>query len=214
MEQLAKRVGLPEGEIVSADEIAEWPEGKLDELVSAGILTEIEHSKGVVCNECAEDCYIEPEIKKLPTGETVGVFVCTRNPDIGRVEIALSRLRRWKTSKKRLAQLGYGSVKDKHRTVTRQQRKEDDKLQMRAALLRHHGFDTDTFGHEPATQKQLQKLTNWSQTKVHRVMKTIFGDRPMSVYKTRCRAKTITGFLRKADDGRYTPEAVSDPADQ
>jgi len=38
-------------------------EGKLDELVKAGILAEIPHAKGVICNQCEENCYIEPEIK-------------------------------------------------------------------------------------------------------------------------------------------------------
>ncbi|MFX0203207.1 MAG: hypothetical protein ACFFCW_44455 [Candidatus Hodarchaeota archaeon] len=59
LRQLTGRLQVYDSEVISADEMADWPDGKVDELVSAGILTEIEHSKGVVCNQCEEECYIE-----------------------------------------------------------------------------------------------------------------------------------------------------------
>jgi hypothetical protein len=109
LKQLAGRLQVFGSEVISADEVADWPAGKLDELVSGGILKEIQHASGVVCNECEEHCYIEPDIRTYPgTGETVGVFVCTRNPDIGRIEVDLSRLRQWRIDKKKLWQLVYG----------------------------------------------------------------------------------------------------------
>lgn len=98
--------------------------------------------------------------------------------------------------------------------LTRKEKKENETLQMRAALLKHHGFDTNTFSYDPATQKQLQTLTRWSQPKVHRVMRAIFGDNPMTAYRQQCKAKTISGFLKKSDDGSYTVEAVSESAEQ
>jgi len=98
--------------------------------------------------------------------------------------------------------------------VTRKEKKENEVFQMQAALLKHHGFGTEAFSYEPATQKQLQKLTRWNQTKVHRVMRTIFGDDPMNTYKQKCKTKAITGFLKKNDDGSYTVEAVHELTDQ
>jgi hypothetical protein len=59
-------------------------------------------------------------------------------------------------------------------------------LRMQAALLKHHGFGQETTNYDPVTQKQLQGLTGWNQLKVHRVMKAIFGDNPMTAYKRQC----------------------------
>jgi len=92
--KLAERLQVFGADIISADEVAKWPTGKLDELVEAGVLAEIQHSKGVVCGECEENCFIEPDIRTNPeTGKASGIFVCTRNPDIGRTEVDLNRLR-------------------------------------------------------------------------------------------------------------------------
>lgn len=215
LKQLAERLQTYDSEIITADEIADWPEGKLDELVSMGILTRTENAKGVICDQCEENCYIEPDIRTVPKiGKAVGVFVCTRNPDIGRIEIDLNRLRQWRITKKKLSQLGYGKKRRGVGGQKREEKRQNDILLMQAALLKHHGFEADTFGYEPATQKELQALTKWGQSKVHRVMKAIFGDGPMNAYKRQCRTKAITGFLKRNDDGNYTVEAVHEPIDQ
>jgi len=109
LEQLARRVQVPDADVVTGDESRNWPKGKLDELISAGILTEIEHANGVTCDQCEENCYIEPDIRTyLDRSKTIGVFVCTRRDDIGRVPIDLNRLRQWQIDKKKLWKLVYG----------------------------------------------------------------------------------------------------------
>jgi len=116
--KLAERLQVPEADIISADETADWPTGKLDELLSEGILTEIEHSNEVVCDQCEENCSIEPTIRtyqKDGKEKTIGVFVCKRNPDIGRIEIDLNRLRQWKINSEKLETLGYTKKKLKQR---------------------------------------------------------------------------------------------------
>ena len=108
LEQLAQRLQIPDADIITADETADWPTGKLDEFVEAGVLAEVPHSKGLICSECEENCFIEPDIRAMPdTGEAVGIFICTRNPDIGRIEIDLNRLRQWKISDQKLSELDY-----------------------------------------------------------------------------------------------------------
>jgi DNA-binding CsgD family transcriptional regulator len=114
--KLAERLQVFGAGIISAGEITDWPTGKLEELVEAGVLVEIQHSKGVVCSECEENCFIEPDIRTIPdTGEVTGVFVCTRNPDIGRIKVDLNRLRQWKISGEKLEALGYTKKKTKKR---------------------------------------------------------------------------------------------------
>jgi DNA-binding CsgD family transcriptional regulator len=108
LEQLAQRLQIPEADIIAADEVAEWPDGKIDELVSQEILTEVEPAKGAVCNECEENCFIEPNLRTYPDdGKTIGIFVCTRNPDIGRIEVDLNRLKRWRIDKDKLVEFGF-----------------------------------------------------------------------------------------------------------
>jgi predicted DNA-binding protein (UPF0251 family) len=105
--KLAERLHVFGADIISADETADWPTGKLDELVKIGVLDEIEHSKEVVCRECEENCAVEPHIRtNSDTGKTIGVFVCPRNPDIGQIEVDLNRLRRWRINKDELEKLG------------------------------------------------------------------------------------------------------------
>ena len=92
LQQLADRLQIPDSEIITTDETKDWPEGKLNELVSKGILEEIEHASGVVCNQCEENCFIEPDIRTDPnTGKPTGIYVCTRNPDISRFTVDLEK---------------------------------------------------------------------------------------------------------------------------
>jgi len=114
--RLADRLQIYDSEIITADETEDWPTGKLDELIKMGVLAEIEHAKGVVCGECEENCFIEPNIRSNPnTGEATGVFVCTRREDIGQIEVDLNRLRQWRISAEKLKALGYIKKKIKKR---------------------------------------------------------------------------------------------------
>ena len=62
----------------------------------------------MICSECEENCFIEPNIRTSPeSSATTGVFVCIRNPDIGRIEVGLNRLRQWRISDQKLSELGY-----------------------------------------------------------------------------------------------------------
>jgi predicted DNA-binding protein (UPF0251 family) len=115
--KLAERLQTPDADTVSADEIEDWPQGKLKELVTAGILTEIPHAKGVICDQCGESHYVEPDIRKCPDGKAVGVYIC---PDVGRIKIDLNRLRQWQINKDKLEALGLlkKNIKRKRRRVS------------------------------------------------------------------------------------------------
>lgn len=116
LQQLAERLQIYDADVVSADELADWPDGLCDKLVTEGILKEIEHAKGVICDQCEENCFIEPDIRTNPdTGEPIGVFICTRNPDIGRIEVNLDQARQWKIDKEKLKELGFLKKKAKRR---------------------------------------------------------------------------------------------------
>jgi len=92
--------------------------------------------------------------------------------------------------------------------------RQQELLILHAALMKHHGVSDEEVKWEPATQKQLHKLTGWNQPKISRMMKVMFGDNPMQTYKRRCKEQTIQGFLLKRDDGRYDVEAYASSSDE
>lgn len=108
-EQLLERLDVLDGNILTYDEVAEWPDGKLDELINQDKVKEISPSETIVCIECPERCLIVPLKRDHPeTGESQGMYICPYKDDIGRFEVDLDRSKRWeivvprkKTRKKR-----------------------------------------------------------------------------------------------------------------
>ncbi len=72
---------------------------------------------------------------------------------------------------------------------------DDNALLLHAALLKYHGYGTDKFHQEPASQKELQALTGWTQFKVSREMEKIFGKTPMVEYRQICRRGGVRAWL-------------------
>jgi len=105
--QLARRLRVPDGEIITADEVRDWPDGKLEELLDKGILEETELGTTVICDQCDERCSIEPQRRTNPkTGKTIGFHICPREEVGGRIEIDLNRLRWWRINESKLRELG------------------------------------------------------------------------------------------------------------
>lgn len=74
-------------------------------------------------------------------------------------------------------------------------------------LLTYHKSSTGDVIYEPATQKQLAKLSGLSQPEVSRVMEHLLGPKPMSTYHQACRQGALEGFLTKLADNSVTPDA-------
>ena len=90
------RADVPEASVFSADEVVRWPPGALDLLLRSGLLRETAPANGLVCDQCEEACWIEPDIREDPkTGKAVGTFFCTRREDIGHFTVDLERLGQW-----------------------------------------------------------------------------------------------------------------------
>ena len=95
-EKLRERLSVPDGQILTYDEVMRWPEGKLDELLRLGKIREGPTSETIECIECPERCPIEPDVRKHPeTDELFGVYVCPHDEDIGRFTVDLNRRLRW-----------------------------------------------------------------------------------------------------------------------
>ncbi len=103
----------------------------------------------------------------------------------------------------------------KKRTVPSRRKTEDElaseKMQVLAALLTHHRFESEEINWEPARQRDLLLLlgADWNQSKISRALKRTFGPAPMANYKRLCRREAIEGFLKKEEgkDGSVSYEA-------
>ena len=93
--------------------------------------------------------------------------------------------------------------------AARRSKADNDKLLLTTALLKYHKLDDVLAGHKdakqaihwtPASSKDLEQLTRFSQSKVSRLMKAIFGARPINAYRRRCREQTLQGFIRRHVD--------------
>jgi hypothetical protein len=212
--QLARRLRVFDADVITGDEVRDWPDGKVQELVNEGILEETEPGTTVVCDQCDERCSIEPQRRTDPrTGRMSGVHICTRETASGQIEIDLDRLRRWRISKRKLAQMGYREGKAGSSTrQSREAKRVTEKTQLISALLAHHGFSDEISDEElnvtPATQEALAKTLKWGQEKVSRVMKRAFPNGFWAQYRRACKVDVLRGFLKQLEDESTAVESV------
>lgn len=313
LDRILKRADFLDGSTFSADEVARWPLGALDHLLAVGLIREIALANGVVCDQCEDACWIEPEIRERPdTGKRVGVYFCWDNEDVGRFEVSLDRFRRWEVHwaglaaaaakalsvagsaeeivSDRLCCLGRIAYADKslevflgrgmawsdastvfggvprlqsttptlvlvpavtpaparwcrsavplteiarlddtgfhvdveelrrriggwtpkaERTQSRKAKAFAKRTLLLKTILTYHKSSTGDIIYEPATQKQLAKLSGLSQPGVCRVLEQILGPKPMSTYHKACSQGALEGFLTKLADNAATPDAAS-----
>jgi hypothetical protein len=90
--------------IFTADEVAIWPTGMLDELVSNGVLIATENATSVVCDSCGNDHIEKVEYIEAPAGTGLRAYIfCDEN---GRVRVPLDRLRCWLVNRSKLTEAG------------------------------------------------------------------------------------------------------------
>jgi len=63
-------------------------------------------------------------------------------------------------------------------------------------LLKYHCPSGGTVNYEPLSRKQLQEDLEWTESEVQRVMADVFGRKPFTVYKLKCREMTIDELLK------------------
>ena len=112
LEHILRRAEVPQAELFTTDEVAQWRKGAIDWLMAVGILREAEPAEEVLCDECEEGCWIKPTIHEDPqTHRRVGTYFCRRNDDIGPFEVDLSRKQRCAFSMSGLAKVVCKAVK-------------------------------------------------------------------------------------------------------
>ena len=82
--------------VVTADDVAGWPKGLLEQFVVDGILTPAANAKSIACDACGDD-HVEPvQFVEAPPGSPLRAYITC--PDNGRVQVPLDRLRCWRVN--------------------------------------------------------------------------------------------------------------------
>lgn len=79
--------------VVAADEVAKWPRGLLERMLSEGVLRPDENAKSISCDACGQDHAEQVEFVESPPGSKLRAYITC--PENGRVQVPLDRLRRW-----------------------------------------------------------------------------------------------------------------------
>jgi len=79
--------------IFTADEVACWSDGLLDQLLAEGIVQPAENVRSVACDACGHDHVEEVNFVESPPGSGLRAYITC--PDAGRVAVPLGRLQSW-----------------------------------------------------------------------------------------------------------------------
>ncbi len=83
----------PNDRIVTADEVALWPETALESLLRYGVLAGVQPATTVECDACLEGHAEVVEFIEEPPGSEARAYISC--PEFGRVRVDLQRMRRW-----------------------------------------------------------------------------------------------------------------------
>jgi hypothetical protein len=87
---------FPQQAVFEADEFSAWPDWVLGQLVDVGLLRQVSRATEVFCDGCEWGCLKPVVVRTLPSGRNSCAFViCDEEPGLGRIEVALERLKRY-----------------------------------------------------------------------------------------------------------------------
>ena len=75
-----------------------WPDDALGLFDHIGIVCRGPNANGVVCDECEEQCWVEPNHRRKPNGEMNLVHCCEQRDDIGYVYFPIDALETWRVN--------------------------------------------------------------------------------------------------------------------
>lgn len=91
--------------LFSEQELAEWPHHALNQVKTAGLLTQTAPAASVTCPGCEEECAMPVEMATLASGTLRPFVVCDKRDDTGRVPVPLAMLEQWQCSLRQIAEV-------------------------------------------------------------------------------------------------------------
>ena len=101
--QLLERADFPGQGRIGSEELPDWPAGAHQLLVDLRLVSRASNERGLVCDECEEECWLEPTRTANVGGEDVLVDACPNGRDVGLLTFHPSRLVAWRLDLEGLA---------------------------------------------------------------------------------------------------------------
>ena len=101
LEQVFERLSGADAvrEMFGADEVRQWPDGALANLVKGGVLRPAQPAQVIKCDGCERNCFMPVNIRTPEEGRSARAFIsCDKREDMGRIPVKLSRLEQWQVT--------------------------------------------------------------------------------------------------------------------
>lgn len=119
LQTLAKHEKSKNSNIITADEMADWPSGRLDKLIETGVLIPTHNATSIKCPGCDENCTVEPVVDILEDGQSYVHVLCRQEGTD--VPIDPDSLKQWEIVSEKLKELGYWPEKPDDSYITFQE---------------------------------------------------------------------------------------------
>jgi hypothetical protein len=104
LQELIERLGAAGDTLLAWEQVREWPKGAIEIFQVAGWIAPREAATKVECSGCEESCFVSVHVRPAQNQQPASAYVaCDRRAEMGRVKIALSRLRQWQITDAQIA---------------------------------------------------------------------------------------------------------------
>ena len=111
LQELIERLGSGGNTTVAWEQVRHWPGGAIGVFEKAGWIKPTVAASNVECPACEESCFMPVHVLPARNGRASRAYVaCDRHDHVGRVKIAMSRLRQWQITEAQIARWVSGAL--------------------------------------------------------------------------------------------------------
>ncbi len=104
LQELIERLGSGGDTTIAWEQVRHWPVGAIGVFQKAGWIKRTVPASIVECPICEENCFVPVHVVPARSGRASRAYVaCERHEHVGRVKIAMSRLRQWQITEAQIA---------------------------------------------------------------------------------------------------------------
>lgn len=104
LQELIERLGAAGDTLLAWEQVREWPKGAIEIFQAAEWIAPREAATKVECSGCEESCFMSVHVRPAQNRQPTSAYVaCDKRAEMGRVKIALSRLRQWQITDTQVA---------------------------------------------------------------------------------------------------------------
>ncbi len=111
LRELIEQLGAGGDTTVAWEQVRHWPGGAIGVFQKAGWIKPTVAASTVECPVCEESCFMPVHVLPARNGRASRAYVaCDRHDNVGRVKIAMSRLRQWQVTEAQIARWVSGTI--------------------------------------------------------------------------------------------------------